>query len=88
MAEMPKVMVELTRGEIARLDVRSGDIVVLTYPGRLVRRDREYILAALKAQLPEGVQAMLLCDGMTASVLRPESQADTPLVVPKGGEHG
>jgi len=56
-------------GPVATLNVKAGDTVVVSYPGVLNRQQADAIRAYVLATLPDGVRALLLCDGLTLKVI-------------------
>lgn len=60
---------------IARLDVKPGDVVVVTVPQPVDDDTARYMAAQLRTVLPERVAVVILDKGMDVAVLAP-SQVD------------
>jgi hypothetical protein len=58
--------------EIARLELRAGDRLVIKVEAHLSRDQEEYIRAHFKQYLPEGVEMLVLDKHMSLSVLARE----------------
>lgn len=55
------------------VQLRPGDVIVLTFPDAMSPRDREYWGGVLEETFPEH-QSLLLADGADLSILRTEPQ--------------
>lgn len=63
---------------VGLLNVKDGDIIVLTIPGRLTQQALEGCEYYVRDKLKEyglNVNVLLLFDGMTLTVIRPEKEA-------------
>lgn len=56
--------------DVAVMRIRAGDILVLTCAGPISQARAEEIRNMVEERLPPGVKAMVLANGLTASVLR------------------
>jgi len=54
------------------LRVKSGDIIVVRYPGYLSLEAEHQLAAHLQPVLPDGARVMVLQEGMSLEVLRPD----------------
>ena len=67
--------IEIARIEIAKLDVKKGDTVVLSVPRGIPLRELERVVTRIKDLLPGGVKCLLLPSGSEVRVIRDEDQA-------------
>ncbi len=57
---------------IARLDVKPGDVVVLTCPHRIADTQKTAIETRFRAVMPDTVRVVLLDQGMGLAVISPQ----------------
>lgn len=60
------------------LRIRPGDILILFHPGRLSQESVDRIKSRVETLVGPGIESMILSEGMTATVLRPEEPEILP----------
>lgn len=60
---------------IARLDVRPGEVLVVTVPEDFDAADAEHVTRALRERLPDGVNVLIVKAGITFQVVAQEAPA-------------
>jgi hypothetical protein len=65
--------------EVARLDLRPGDRLVLTFPQRLTAEESDWVAERLRGawDLPESVRVVVLDGGATLTVASEARQDET-----------
>jgi hypothetical protein len=63
--------------EIAKLDLKAGEMLAVMVPQLLNAQQREYFHAFMKAGLPEGVKFMLLDGGVTLTTVNATDAIDS-----------
>lgn len=65
---------EVTRFEIAKLELRAGDKLVVRSEMHLSREQMAHIHDSVKCHLPDDVEVIVLGSGLTVEVLRKADQ--------------
>lgn len=70
---------DVTRIEIAKLELQPGDTLVVKANGRLRNEQFDMLSAYVRSRAPEGVKVLLLDEMMSVEVLRnAKAQPPTP----------
>ncbi|MDP2377781.1 hypothetical protein [Reyranella sp.] len=67
---------DVIRVEVAKLEARKGDTVVVRFQGALPAEVVARATAHLEERLPEGVKVLILDRGSDLHVVRPADQGD------------
>lgn len=67
-------------GEIAKLSLQDGDMLVLTLPGDVPQDVRNSIGNSLSGLVPRGVNVVVLADGAQMTVVRREDMEEAAAV--------
>lgn len=71
---------EITVQVIKHLDVRVGDVVIFSVPGRLSLLQRDRFESVMKDILPDGVKPLMLEDGMKCEGVLRMANSDCTVV--------
>ena len=61
--------------EIAKLELHSGDILVVAFTDHYAQRDMDITIGFIREALPPGIGIITLCNGTKISIIRSQTEA-------------